>query len=90
MSYAAVPSWIRISDAPATHGNFGGDKTAAEKRKRSFPWTHNLLKALVAARAAGATWKAISDQLIDKTGRQIGPDAVANRVLRFEEEEEEK
>jgi hypothetical protein len=90
MSYAAVPSWIRISDAPATHGNVGGDKTAGEKRKRSFPWTHKLLKALVAARAAGATWKAISDQLIDKTGRQIGPDAVANRVLRFEEEEEEK
>jgi hypothetical protein len=90
MSYAGVPVWIRISDAPATHSGAGGDKAIGKKRKRSFPWSYGLLKSATAARVAGATWLAITDQLIGKTGRQIGPDAVANRVLRFEEEEEEK
>jgi hypothetical protein len=88
--YPEVPACIRISDAPTTHGNPSGGETATERKKRCFPWTYKLLKALAAARAAGATWPAITDQLIDKTGRQISPDAVANRVLRFEEEEEEK
>jgi hypothetical protein len=90
MSYPGVPAWIRISDAPATHSGIGGDKTAGEKRKRSFPWNHKLLSAAAKARASGANWKTLAEFLTDKTGRQISPDAVANRVLRFEEEEEAK
>jgi hypothetical protein len=88
MSYAQVPAWIRVSDAPACHGNSGGDKSIGEKRKRSFPWTYRLLQAAVAARTAGATWQAIAIFLSEKTGRQINEDAVANRVFRFEAEEQ--
>ncbi len=90
MSYTDVPAYMRISDAPTTHGNLGGEKTAEDRRKRCFPWSYKLLKAVVAARTAGATWQAITDKLIEKTGHQISQDAVANRALRFEEEEEEK
>ena len=88
MSYPGVPVWIRINDAPRTQGGGSGYKAVGKKRKRSFPWTYRLLKAAAAARAAGATWKVLAEFLTEKAGREITEDAVANRVLRFEEEEQ--